>query len=53
MYIQAGDMNKNGVKEQASIFEGEFPDESFHLKHTEIGLVGMCKKKGYKHTNES
>ena len=22
------------------------------MKHTEVGLVGMCKKKGYQHTNE-
>lgn len=43
----------NLTEDQASIFEGEFADESFHLKHTELGLVGMCKKKGYKHTNES
>lgn len=22
------------------------------MKHTEIGLVGMCKKKGFQHSNE-
>ena len=59
MYIQGGDLTKNGVskyfivkinisiEEHASIFEGEFADESFHVKHTEIGLLGMCKKKGF------
>lgn len=36
----------------ASLFEGEFADESFHIKHTEVGLVGMCKRKGYAHSNE-
>ena len=38
--------------DEASIYGGDFGDESFHVKHTEIGLLGMCKKKGYKHTNE-
>ena len=57
-------MEKNGIsknilliiyllEEHASIYDGEFADESFHIKHTEIGLVGMAKKKGYSHTNES
>ncbi len=41
------------VDSSASIHDGEFADESFHVKHTEIGLLGMCKKKGYSHTNES
>lgn len=40
------------IEEHSSIFEGEFADESFHVKHTEIGLLGMCKKKGFQHTNE-
>ncbi len=35
------------IENNASIFEGEFADESFHVKHDEVGLVGMCKKKGY------
>lgn len=42
----------NIIEENSSIFEGEFPDESFHVKHTEIGLVGMSKKKGFQHSNE-
>ena len=37
----------NVLEEHASAFEGEFADESFHVKHTEIGLIGMCKKKGF------
>lgn len=36
-----------------SIFEdGEFADESFAMKHTEAGLLGMCKRSGYANTNE-
>lgn len=31
----------------------EFDDESFHVKHTEIGLLGMCKRGGVKHSNET
>ena len=53
MYVQGGDISKSGVKKGASIHGGEFADESFHIKHTEVGLVGMCKRKGYAHTNES
>lgn len=36
-----------------SIFGGEFADESFHVKHTEVGLLGMCKRSGVKHSNET
>ena len=36
-----------------SIYGGAFEDESFHVKHTEIGLLGMCKRNGLSHTNES
>ena len=53
MYIQGGDLTKLGVKKGASTYGGEFADESFHIKHTEVGLIGMCKRKGYAHTNES
>jgi len=36
-----------------SIFdEGEFADESFKVKHTESGLLGMCKKNGLANSNE-
>jgi hypothetical protein len=44
---------KNGITEHASIYDGEFADESFHVKHTEIGLLGMAKRKGNHHSNES
>lgn len=37
----------------ASMFEAEFEDESFHMKHTERGMLGMCKRGGLKHTNET
>jgi len=53
MYIQGGDLSETGVEDGASIFEGDFADENFDVKHTDIGLVGMCKKKGFKHTNEN
>jgi len=52
MYIQGGSLAPT-VEDQASIFDGDFADENFDVKHTEIGLVGMCKKRGFKHTNES
>lgn len=35
-----------------SIFDGEFADESFEVKHTEPGLIGMCKRNGIANTNE-
>jgi cyclophilin family peptidyl-prolyl cis-trans isomerase len=50
MFLQAGRIANHS---HASIHDGEFPDESFHVKHTEIGLLGMCKRSGLKHTNES
>lgn len=50
MFIQLG---KIPSIEKASIYGGEFADESFHVKHTQIGLVGMCKRNGLKHTNDS
>ena len=40
------------LEHAASTFDGEFADESFHVKHTEVGLVGMCKRKSYAHSNE-
>jgi len=54
MYIQAGkiEVEKNPEK-GVSIFGGEFEDESFHIKHNAIGLLGMSKRNGLKHTNES
>lgn len=54
MYLQCGRVQPDKGKETgASIYGGEFEDESFHVKHTEIGLLGMCKRNGLKHTNES
>jgi hypothetical protein len=49
MFIQGGKLKIA----DASIFEGEFEDESFAVKHTEEGLLGMCKRGGIKHTNET
>ena len=51
MYIQAGTIKTQ--KPGASIYGGEFSDESFAVKHTEVGLLGMCKRSGVKHSNES
>jgi len=34
-----------------SIYDGEFADESFNVKHEEPGLLGMCKRGGIPHTN--
>ena len=50
MFLQLG---KIPSIEKASVYAGEFADESFHVKHTEIGLLGMCKRNGLKHTNDS
>ena len=36
-----------------SIYEGNFEDESHTIKHNEIGMLGMCKKAGMTHSNES
>ena len=54
MYIQCGKLkaHKNPTK-GVSIYGGEFADESFAVKHSEIGLLGMCKRGGQKHSNES
>lgn len=51
MYMQCGNLNKHFAKENTSIFGGEFADESYEIKHTEIGLLGMCKRKSYHHSN--
>ena len=59
MYVQAGDISKvyssvSGKKDEVgySIFGGEFADESFHINHTEPGLLGMCKRSGTPNSNE-
>lgn len=49
MFIQGGRIASG----ESSFFGGEFPDESFQVKHTEIGLLGMCKRSGIKHTNNT
>ena len=51
MYVQCGRIQH--TIGYASKFNMEFDDESFCVKHTELGLVGMCKRSGLKHTNES
>ena len=48
MYIQGG-----RILGGESIYGGEFADESFHVKHTEIGLLGMCKRSGLKHSGDT
>jgi cyclophilin family peptidyl-prolyl cis-trans isomerase len=50
MFIQGGKVKAMGC---ASVFGAEFEDESFHVKHTEKGLLGMCRREGFAHTNES
>lgn len=49
MFIQGGRVKADC----ASTFGKEFSDESFHVKHTEAGMLGMCKRSGLQHTNES
>jgi cyclophilin family peptidyl-prolyl cis-trans isomerase len=45
MYIQGGRIQDHK--------QNEFTDESFHIKHTVAGLLGMCKRNQQKHTNDS
>ena len=49
-FVQGGDLTS--CKGAKSVFDGEFPDESFERKHDEEGLLGMCKSAGKKHSNE-
>ena len=54
MYIQMGKIVPNKSPELGcNMYGGEFEDESFQVKHTDIGMLGMCKRNGLKHTNES
>ena len=54
MFVQCGRIKANkNPQNGVSSLGGEFAYESFHVKHTEIGLVGMCKRNGHKHSNES
>ena len=53
MFVQMGKIKSKNPDAKASLYGAGFPDESFHIKHTEVGLLGMCKRNGLKHTNES
>lgn len=54
MFIQMGKITPTKAPELGtSIYGGAFEDESFHVKHSEIGMLGMCKNGGLSHTNES
>jgi len=54
MYLQCGRIEpEKGAEGGTSIYGGEFEDESFQIKHNEIGMLGMCKRGGLKHTGES
>ena len=48
-----GKIKSKNEEVKASLTGAEFSDESFRIKHTEVGLLGMCKRNGLKHTNES
>ena len=48
-----GKIKSKSEEQKASLTGAEFSDESFQIKHTEVGLLGMCKRNGLKHTNES
>lgn len=52
MFVQGGRI-KDAVAGTASAFGEEFSDESFHFNHAAAGMLGMCKRGGLKHTNES
>lgn len=54
LYVQGGDLSRITAKSKLglSIYGGQFADESFHIKHTEPGLIGMCKRGTIPNTNE-
>jgi len=54
MYLQMGRIAP-GKQPQlgTSIYGTSFEDESFHVKHNEIGMLGMCHENGHSHTNAS
>lgn len=53
LYLQMGKINPTKKPELGmSIYGPSFEDESFSVKHTEIGLLGMCKKNNASHSNE-
>lgn len=41
-----GKIKTKDPETSTSIYGGEFADESFHVKHCEVGLLGMCKRSG-------
>ena len=54
MFIQMGKIVPSKAPELgSSIYGGAFEDESFQVKHEEIGMLGMSKRNGLSHTNES
>ena len=54
MYLQMGKIvPAKDAAAGTSIYGASFEDESFHIKHNEIGMLGMCKRNGLPHTNES
>lgn len=48
-----GKIKTKDAETPTSVYGAEFADESFHVKHTEVGLIGMCKRSGLQHTNMS
>ena len=53
--VQGGDISEviGSNQKSYSMFEdGEFADESFSIKHKQLGLVGMSQKRGCKNSNE-
>ena len=54
MFIQMGKITPSKNPELGtSIYGQNFEDESFQMKHDEIGMLGMSKKNGLAHTNEA
>lgn len=50
-FMQGGDLLHSHKGNDESLL-GEFSDESYHHKHDEIGLIGMCKKRGYNNSSQ-
>ncbi len=54
MFLQMGRITPSKAPELgSSIYGSAFEDESFQIKHQEIGMLGMCKRNGSSHSNES
>lgn len=50
VFIQGGKIGKNKGKKK-SFYGGSFADETFAIKHDQVGILGMAKQNDMPHTN--